>query len=157
MRNDRAECNRLRPNAFENQSREKHDVIRWKDTPGPTTQIMRKPALQVLAEDNPTLQAWDQDQWALRLGYGKRKMSDAMDTFRRVRADNYNLLKELPAEAYARTATHTERGTMTLLDLVQLIAGHPEGHVRQIQGARAAYKAHRAASLEANQASQHAQ
>lgn len=101
---------------------------------------------QVIAEDNPILQAWNQDRWAERLGYHKRKMSDAMDTFRRVRSDNYDLLKELPAEAYARTATHSERGAMTLLDLVQMIAGHPEGHVRQIQGARAAYKAHRMAT-----------
>jgi hypothetical protein len=101
---------------------------------------------QVIAEDNPTLQAWDQDLWAQRLGYGKRKMSDAMDTFRRVRADNYELLKELPAETFSRTATHTERGKLTLLDLVQGLAQHPEGHVRQIQAARAAYKAHRAAT-----------
>ena len=102
---------------------------------------------QMVAEDNPTLQAWDQDLWAQRLGYGKRKMADAMDTFRRVRADNYDLLKDLPPEAFSRTATHTERGKITFLELVQLIAQHPEGHVRQIQAARAAYKAHRAKAV----------
>ncbi len=101
---------------------------------------------QVIAEDNPTLQAWDQDLWAERLGYSKRKMSDAMDTFRRIRADNYELLKDLPPDTFARPATHTERGKLTLLDLVQGLTQHPEGHVRQIQAARAAYKVHRAAS-----------
>ena len=101
---------------------------------------------QIIAEDNPILQAWDQDLWAERLGYSKRKMSDAMDTFRRIRADTYELLKDLPPETFARTAVHSQRGKITLLDLVQLIAQHPEGHVRQIQGARAAYKAHRAAA-----------
>jgi hypothetical protein len=101
---------------------------------------------QVIAEDNPTLQAFDQDLWAEHLGYGKRKMSDAMDTFRRLRADNHELLKDLPADAFSRTATHTERGKLTLLDLVRLLAQHPEAHVRQIQSARAAYKAYRAAA-----------
>ena len=101
---------------------------------------------QIIAEDNPTLQAWDQDLWAERLSYGKRKISDALDTFRRVRADNYELLKDQPAEAFARTATHSERGKLTLLDLLQLIAQHPEGHVRQIQTVREAYKIHKAQS-----------
>jgi hypothetical protein len=32
---------------------------------------------------------------------------------------------------------------MTLLDLLKTYAEHAEGHVRQIQGVRAAYKEHR--------------
>lgn len=99
---------------------------------------------QIVAEDNPTLQAWDQDLWAERLSYGKRKISDALETFRRVRADNYELLKDLPEDAFSRAGTHTGRGKITLLDLVQSIAQHPEGHARQIQTVREAYKVFRA-------------
>jgi len=95
---------------------------------------------QIIAEDNPTLQAWNQDLWADRLSYGKRKISDALETFRRVRADNYELLKDLPEDAFSRFGSHTERGKITLLELVHLIAQHPEGHVRQIHAVRESYK-----------------
>src|SRR3954447_26661256 len=35
---------------------------------------------QVIAEDNPVLPAIDQDAWADRLDYSKRKLSQALDT-----------------------------------------------------------------------------
>jgi hypothetical protein len=98
---------------------------------------------QIIAETNPTLQAYDQDAWADHLDYSRRKISQALETFRRVRSDAYELLKELPDDAYTRKGNHTEHGEMTLLDLLRTYAEHAEGHVRQIQGVRAAYKEHR--------------
>jgi DinB superfamily len=99
---------------------------------------------QVIAEDNPTLHAFDQDSWAERLSYEKRKISDALDTLRRLRADNYELLKALPEEAFARGATHSVKGKLTLLDMLKTFAGHVESHVQQIHGVRAAYKEYKA-------------
>ena len=98
---------------------------------------------QIVAEDNPTLQAWDQDAWAQRLDYEKRKISQPIETFRRLRGENYELLKDLPESAFSRTGTHTERGTISLLDLLRGYAQHLESHVKQIQGVRAAYKAYK--------------
>jgi len=95
---------------------------------------------QIIAEDNPLIPAIDQDLWADRLDYGKRKLSQALDTFRRTRAENYELLKDLPEEAFARTAQHTKRGVITLMELLKIFAQHPEKHVQQIQAARAAFK-----------------
>jgi DinB superfamily len=95
---------------------------------------------QILAEENPLMPAIDQDAWADRLDYGKRKLSPALETFRRTRAENYELLRDLPEEAFARTGQHTKRGTMTLLDLLRIFAEHAEKHVQQIQAARAAFK-----------------
>ena len=99
---------------------------------------------QLVAEPNPTLQGYDQNAWAAGLDYSRRKISQALETFRRIRADTYEVLKDLPEEAYARKGAHTERGEMTLLDLLRNAAEHAEGHVRQIQTVRAAYKEHRA-------------
>jgi hypothetical protein len=101
---------------------------------------------QVIAEENPVLRSFNGEAWADRLDYGKRKISQALDTFRRTRAENYDLLKDLPEDAFARTGQHTEAGAVTLLDLLRGNAEHAEGHVRQIQGVRAAYKEHRAKS-----------
>ena len=100
---------------------------------------------QIIAEDNPLLPVIDQDAWAERLDYNKRKLSPALEGFRRTRAENYELLKDLPEAVFARTGQHTKRGTITLLELLRIFAEHAEKHVQQIQSARAAYKEFKAA------------
>lgn len=95
---------------------------------------------QVIAEDNPTIVAFDQDAWARNLDYARRKPKQSLETVRRVRAENHELLKELPQTAYARTGNHTERGAVTLLQIVEGAANHMESHARQMQAIRDAYK-----------------
>src|SRR5579885_2740086 len=77
---------------------------------------------QVIAEENPTIVAFDQDAWARNLDYARRKPKQSLETVRRVRAENYELLKELPEAAYTRTGNHME------------------SHARQMQAIREAYK-----------------
>ena len=62
----------------------------------------------VIAEENPTLTAYDQDAWTRNLDYGRRKPTQSLETFRRLRAENYELLKELPESVFERTGSHTE-------------------------------------------------
>jgi len=99
---------------------------------------------QIAAEDNPTLQGFNGELWADRLDYQRRKISQALETFRKLRAENHELLKALPDDAFARTGNHTESGRLTLLDLVKGNAEHVEEHVQQIQRTRASYREHRA-------------
>jgi len=99
---------------------------------------------RIIAESNPTIIAYDQDAWAEKLDYHKRKVSTAIESFRRTRAENYELLKDLPAETYARSGTHNERGPISLGDLLRLMAEHAEKHARQIQNTRQTYKASKA-------------
>jgi DinB superfamily len=98
---------------------------------------------QLIAEDHPTLVAWDQNAWAVKLDYEKRRISEALEMFRVVRHSNFDVIKDLSEEAFARTGTHTRRGEMSLLDFTRLCAEHVENHVKQIAEARATYKAHR--------------
>jgi hypothetical protein len=107
---------------------------------------------QIIAEDNPTLQYFDDDAWAERLDYGKRKVSQALETFRRIRSDNFELLKDLPESTFARPGTHSKDGPMTLHQVVEWFATHLEDHVREIQAVRAAYKEFRAAQQPATPA-----
>jgi hypothetical protein len=95
---------------------------------------------QVIAEDNPTLIAYNQDAWAQNLDYARRKPKTSLETFRRVRAENYDLLKGLPPEAFERAGNHTENGRMTLRQLVEGYAGHAESHAKQLQGIREEYQ-----------------
>ena len=95
---------------------------------------------RLLAEDGPTLMSYDQDAWARNLNYARRRTSDALEIFRRLRAENWDLLKDLPETAFERKATHSERGAITLLDLLKTYADHPEAHARQLLEVRNRYK-----------------
>jgi hypothetical protein len=95
---------------------------------------------QVIAEDNPTIVAFDQDAWTRNLDYARRKPKQSLETFRRIRAENYELLKELPASVFERAGNHTEKGRMTLRQLLEGFAQHAESHARQLQEIRDAYK-----------------
>src|ERR1041384_773183 len=94
----------------------------------------------VIAEDNPTLTGFDQNAWTRHLDYAHRKPKQSLESFRRQRAENYDLLKNLPDSAFARTGNHTEMGTVTLLQLVEGYAQHAEAHARQMQQIREEYK-----------------
>ena len=95
---------------------------------------------QVIAEDEPAMQVYDPDAWTARLGYERRKISQVLESFRRTRADNYELLKDLPEETFARAGNHPRRGRLTLLDLLRLYAEHAEKHAKQIMAVRQHHK-----------------
>ena len=95
---------------------------------------------RIIAEDNPPIAAYDQDAWARNLDYSRRKTSQAMETFRRMRAENHQLLNELPESAFERTGNHSERGTVTLGQLLEIYARHAEKHAQQIQAVRIEFK-----------------
>jgi hypothetical protein len=100
---------------------------------------------RIIAEDNPTLMAYDQNAWAANLDYGRRKTSESIETFRRLRAENYELIKDLPEPVFERTGNHSERGPITLQRHLELMASHAESHARQIRDVREVYKQQRKA------------
>ena len=97
----------------------------------------------IAAEENPVIQAYDEKAWADRLDYARRKPSASLDTFRRARVENYELLKGLPESAFERRGNHTERGSITLTDTLRTYAEHAESHARQMQSIRDAYQQHK--------------
>jgi hypothetical protein len=101
---------------------------------------------QVIAEDEPKLEAFDQEAWVTNLDYSRRKPSQSLETFRRIRAENYELLKELPEDTFSRIGNHSERGRMTLLQLVRGYAEHAENHATQLRARRGEFKAAKAAA-----------
>lgn len=95
---------------------------------------------KVIAEDNPALEAFDQEAWARNLDYSRRKPSQTLETFRRIRAENYELLKSVPEQAFERKGNHSERGPLSLLQLLHGYAEHAEAHATQLRTRRAQYK-----------------
>lgn len=100
---------------------------------------------RILAEDNPTLIAFDQNAWAEKLNYSKRKSSESIEMFRRLRAANLEVLKDAPESAFERAGTHSQRGVVTLRQIVELCAAHAESHARQLKEVREAFKQQRRA------------
>ena len=115
-------------------------VCHLADTEAVTVMRLR----HVIAEDCPVLPNFDGEAWAVKLDYARRKLSQPLETCRRLRTENYELLKDLPAETFLRTGVHSKDGVLTLRQLVELGAAHLEEHVREIQTIRAAYREHRA-------------
>jgi hypothetical protein len=99
---------------------------------------------QTIAENNPTLVSFDQEAWTAKLDYEKRKISQAIETFRMLRFCNYELLKDQSQETFQRSGTHAGLGQVTLLQILRGFAEHAENHVKQIQGVRASFKEHKA-------------
>jgi hypothetical protein len=99
---------------------------------------------RVIAENDPKIEAYDQDAWVNNLDYAKRKPSQSLETFRRIRTENYELLKDLPEATFERSGTHSENGPMTLKRFLKGYAEHAENHAAQIRTRRAEYKAFKA-------------
>ena len=107
---------------------------------------------QVLAEDNPVMTWFDEKLWAVNLDYARRKPKQSLETFRRLRAENhellrsvpeaaYELLKDLPVPVFERAGNHSLYGPKTLLQMLDAFGTHVETHARQIREVRDAYQA----------------
>ena len=95
---------------------------------------------QALAEDNPTVQPFNQDKWAAN--YQGISAEQALSAFMALRRWNLKLIESALPSGAERTMTHPERGTLTVRDFVELIAGHDLNHLAQLRriaaGTRAA-------------------
>lgn len=86
---------------------------------------------QTLAEDNPTIQPFDQDKWAG--AYTGIPADDALAAFSGLREWNLRLIEMSLSTAAGRKMTHPERGTMTFLNVVETMAGHDLNHLAQLR------------------------
>lgn len=85
---------------------------------------------QTLAEDNPTVQPFDQDKWAG--AYTGIPADVALAAFYAFREWNLRLIEMSPTAA-DRKVTHPERGTMTFQNVVETMAGHDLNHLGQLR------------------------
>jgi hypothetical protein len=90
----------------------------------------------MIAEDSPRLEAFDQDKWAQHLDYEKRDPMQALEMFCRLRAQSYELLRDLPETAFDRQGIHSERGPITLRAQLRTMTLHAESHAAQIRARR---------------------
>ena len=85
---------------------------------------------QALAEDEPTIEPFDQEKWAAT--YPGVPASDALEAFSALRKWNLRLIRAALPAAANRKMTHPERGTMTFQTVVETMAGHDQNHLGQL-------------------------
>jgi len=89
----------------------------------------------MLAQDNPTIQPYNQNAWADSVDYKTASLEDSLFVFEGVQNRFSNLLKYLNENDFKRTYVHPEYNKQyTLGEVVQLYAWHGMHHVAQIEG-----------------------
>src|SRR5712692_2479100 len=91
---------------------------------------------RLLVEDRPLIQGYDQEAFAARLHYNTRDLAPALDAFRSARATTAQLLDLMSEEDWQREGTHSESGSYTPNDWLQIYAAHAHNHAGQIRRLR---------------------
>ena len=86
---------------------------------------------QALAEDNHTIQPFDEGAWSRR--YVDVDAEAALRSFLALRAWTLSLLGKLTPPELTREAYHPERGPETLDVMVRMLAGHDLNHLAQLE------------------------
>ena len=85
---------------------------------------------QILAEESPLLQPFDQEKWAAT--YGGITAVSALDAFTALRAWNLQLIRTALPTAANRAGNHPERGRVSFQTIVETMAGHDLNHLGQL-------------------------
>ncbi|MEY3026784.1 MAG: putative metal-dependent hydrolase YfiT [Planctomycetota bacterium] len=84
---------------------------------------------RIVAEDCPLLVAYDENAFIARLASEGADLDEVLDLFDANRRFTARWLRTLPADAFARTGVHTQRGKVTLLEIVEIYAHHVDHHL----------------------------
>lgn len=89
---------------------------------------------QILAEDAPLLQPFDQEVWAAVLRYKDRDTEKSLVAYAAERSVNVEIMSRLDEAGWNRMYRHPEFGNRPLRVLIEHIADHDLAHLRQIRG-----------------------
>lgn len=90
----------------------------------------------ILTEDQPTLKPYDQDKWAQLPDADRPPVDDSMAIIRGLHRRWTNLLNEVSASDWRRSAIHPEIGVINLEEMLAMYARHGDNHLAQITGLR---------------------
>ena len=91
---------------------------------------------RLLVEDHPLIQGYDQEAYAARLNYNRRELAPALDAFRGARASAAQLFEFMSDEDWQREGTHSESGSYSAEDWLNIYAAHAHNHAAQIRRLR---------------------
>ena len=98
---------------------------------------------RLVAETNPVIQGYDQDEYAKALRYNERDLWPALENFRSVREVTTQFLRTFTDADWHRQGWHTETGLYTAEKWLGIYAVHARNHAAQIVRLREALGAAR--------------
>jgi hypothetical protein len=90
---------------------------------------------RLIAEDNPTIQGYDEEQFASKLT-SDRPIQPSLEAMRWARESTAQILERLSQDDWLRAGTHTESGPYSVEDWLVTYANHGHDHAKQIARAR---------------------
>ena len=95
---------------------------------------------RTIAMERPLLISVDERPYPQRMNYQAFDLDEQLDLFRSLRRHVARILRMQPAEAWQRTAVHSETGLLTLRQLVQQATRHARHHLPFIAEKRTALR-----------------
>ena len=92
---------------------------------------------RVIAEENPSLMAFDQDRWMKSLDYDGQSAAGAATLIELTRTQLAAVLRSLPQSAFSREGIHSQAGPMTLAAIMEKAVGHLRHHLKFLLEKRA--------------------
>lgn len=111
-------------------------VIHLLDSDLIATHRMRR----IAAEHLPLLVSYDENAFIANLPAERMDFPTALALFELHRRYTAQWLRTLPAESFAREGIHTQRGNITLGQIVDLYSSHVDHHLKFVHGKRAALR-----------------
>lgn len=93
---------------------------------------------RLIAESNPVIYGYDQEQYARALRYNERDIAPALENFHAVRDATTQLLRMMTEADWQRQGWHTESGLYTAETWLSIYAVHAHHHAGQIRRLREA-------------------
>ena len=90
---------------------------------------------RLIAEDNPAIQGYDEEQYASRLTLD-RPIEPSLEAMRWARESTAQILERLSEEDWQRAGTHSESGPYSVEDWLVIYANHGHDPAKQIARAR---------------------
>lgn len=98
--------------------------------------VMADRIKRLIAEENPTLLAFEENAWVERLDSQSIPVPEAVAFFEANRRWVTRLLRRCTDADFARTGQHSERGPITLERVVSLVTGHVDHHLKFVYAKR---------------------
>jgi len=96
-----------------------------------TQTVLLERLRRLASSENPSLLAFDPDAWADKLFYGSRELNVAKLQFEAATRSILELARTLPESTDARTGTHSQSGTRSFAQILEMSATHTEHHLEQ--------------------------
>ncbi len=93
---------------------------------------------RTIAEEKPLLIGFDADRFAAALPYHDADIEEELNLMEAMRREMARVLRSLPESAWSRPAVHSQRGLLTLEQIVRLASDHVPHHLAFIQEKRKA-------------------